>query len=201
MHAPILINGETILDSDRLREVRNPANHNELVGQFMSGEPADADAAVAAANSAHRHWSSTTAAERAELLLSAAAEIEENNAERAELLTREHGKPLPEASHDVGGAPKILRYYADLAERFDEPHVTEDDLGRIVRRLHPMGPMAIIVPWNAPVYLAYLMIAPALLAGNSVVVKPPSYTPLALSDTLAVLASQLPDGVVNVVPG
>lgn len=135
------------------------------------------------------------------MLLAAASELEATNAHRAELLTREHGKPLSEAGHDVGGAPRILRYYAGLASRYGTPDVSDGELGRIEKWRRPMGPMAIIVPWNAPVYLAYLMIAPALLAGNTLVVKPPSFTPLALTDTLAVLDSLLPDGVVNVVPG
>lgn len=200
MDAPILINGEAAA-TGRVRDVTNPARHGEVVGRFSAGTAEDTDAAVSAASTAYHAWAALSAAERSELLLAAAAEIEQGNEQRAELLTREHGKPRSEAAHDVAGAPKILRYYAGLATRFDTPEITEDELGRIVRRHRPMGPMAIIVPWNAPVYLAYLMIGPALLAGNTLVVKPPSYTPLALSDTLRVLDDHLPPGVINVVPG
>lgn len=201
IEASMLINGERSIAPGAQREVRNPADHDDVVGRFSAGTQADARFAVEAATGAFRAWAALSAAQRAEVMLAAADEIEEGNAERANILTREHGKTLAEATHDVGGAPKILRYYAGLAERFDTPDVTEDELGRIVRRHVPTGPMAIIVPWNAPVYLAYLMIAPALLAGNTLVVKPPSYTPLALSGTLDVLARHLPDGVVNVVTG
>ena len=200
IQASILIDGQ-LESADELRDVRNPANHEDIVGRLASGTAGHARSAVEAATRAFPAWSALSAAERADLLLAAADEIEAGNPERAKILTREHGKPLSEASHDVGGAPKILRYYAGLADRFDTPEVTDDDLGRIVRRHVPMGPMAIIVPWNAPVYLAYLMIAPALLAGNTLVVKPPSYTPLALSETLAVLGRHLPPGVINAVPG
>lgn len=199
--APILIAGTEHFDEERSRPVFNPAAHDLVVGRYAAGTADDAAAAVASAQSAFPAWAGLRAKERAELMLAAAADIEANNEGRARLLTLEHGKPLSESTHDVGGAPRILRYYAGLAERFDTAEVTDDEMGRIERRRHPMGPMAVIVPWNAPVYLAYLMIAPGLLAGNTVVVKPASYTPLALSSTLRVLNRILPPGVVNVVPG
>lgn len=201
MDAPILIDGERKLADGQLRQVMNPARHDEVVGRYVAADAQHARAAVAAAAAAYPAWSTLSAGQRAELMLAAAAEIEEGNSARTELLTREHGKPRAEAAHDVAGAPKVLRYYAGLAARLDTPDVSEDELGRIVRRHQPMGPMAVIVPWNAPVYLAYLMIAPALLVGNTLVVKPPSYTPLALTDTLQVLDKHLPEGVINVVPG
>ncbi|MEX0698954.1 MAG: aldehyde dehydrogenase family protein [Acidimicrobiia bacterium] len=201
MQAQILINGEVSDGAVELRAVLNPARRTEVVGHYPAATARHADAAVAAATSAFAAWSTSTASQRAEMMLAAADALEDGNEERAELLTREHGKTLSEAAHDVAGASKILRYYAGLASRLNEPQQTESELGRIEKRLRPMGPMAVIVPWNAPVYLAYLMIAPALLAGNTVVVKPPSYTPLALWDTLSILDQQLPDGVVNVVPG
>lgn len=201
MQAQILINGETSNGAVEMRPVLNPARRGEVVGHYAAATAQQADAAIAAATSAFSGWSTLTASGRAEMMLAAADAIEDGNEERAELLTREHGKPLSEAAHDVAGAPKILRYYAGLASRLDEPQQTVNELGRIEKRLRPMGPMAVIVPWNAPVYLSYLMIAPALLAGNTLVVKPPSYTPLALWDTLRILDRHLPDGVINVVPG
>ncbi len=201
MDAPILIDGRRRFDPNDARVVSNPARKGEVVGRFAVGDADDASAAVDAARRAFRAWSGLTASQRAEVMLAAASAIEDGNGDRARLLTRENGKTLAEATHDVGGAPKILRYYAGLAGRLDSSDVTEDELGRIERRRKAMGPVAVIVPWNAPVYLAYLMIAPSLLAGNTVVVKPPSYAPLALGDTLAVLAEHLPPGVLNVVPG
>ncbi len=201
MDAPILIDGQTQFDADHALVVTNPAHHTEAVGRRAVGTGGYAQAAVEAATSAFEGWSALTAAERAQRMLAAAEAIEAGNDERAKILTREHGKPLSEAAHDVGGAPKILRYYAGLADRLDTPDVTNDNLGRIVRLLRPMGPTAVIAPWNAPVYLSYLMIAPALLAGNTIVIKPPSYTPLAVTDTLLELDRHLPSGVINVVPG
>jgi aldehyde dehydrogenase len=199
MDATVIINGETVPTGTR--EVVNPSRHDQVVGRVALGTSDHVDAAVATAREVFGGWSTLPASERADLMLTAADAIEVGNGDRAELLTREHGKPLVEARHDVAGAPRILRYYAGLATRFDTPEISEDELGHIERWHRPMGPMAVIVPWNAPVYLAYLMIAPALLAGNTLVVKPPSHTPLALSDTLRVLDDHLPGGVVNVVPG
>jgi aldehyde dehydrogenase len=201
MDAPLLIAGKARFDEGASRPVNNPARRDEVVGRFMAGTATDADAAVVAATAAFRAWAALSAKERAEGMLAAAADIEAGNPERARLLTLEHGKTLAEAAHDVAGAPRILRYYAGLAERYDTPEVEDGELGRLERRRRPMGPVAVIVPWNAPVYLAYLMVAPALLAGNTIVVKPPSYNPLALSDTLRILSDHLPPGVVNVVPG
>lgn len=199
MDAAILVNGRRM--SGEMRDVVNPARHSEVVGRFTAGNAGHVGSAVAAALDAYPTWARLSAGERANHMLEAAAAIEEGSPTRAELLTREHGKTLGESAHDVGGAPRILRYYAGLADRLDTPRVTRDELGHLVYRHRPMGPMAVIVPWNAPVYLAYLMIGPSLLAGNTLVVKPASYTPLALCDTLSVLDSHLPDGVVNVVPG
>ncbi len=199
MDAAILIGGKPV--AAPFNPVINPARRDEVVGRVAIGTGEHAAGAVDEANQAFRDWSALTAVERAGMLRAAAEDLEASNPGRAELLTREHGKPLSEAVHDVGGAPRILRYYADLASRFDTPEVSEGELGRIERWRRPMGTMAVIVPWNAPVYLAYLMIAPALLAGNTIVVKPAGYAPLALAHTLTILDGHLPDGVVNVVPG
>ena len=189
------------VEPDRAVPIRNPARRSETVGHVAMAAPEDVGAAVGAAESASAIWAARSARERAELLLAAASAIEEGVDERAELLTREHGKPVGEARMDAGGAVKILRYYAGLAERFDPPEVTEDERGRVVRTRVPYGPTAVIAPWNAPVYLSFLMVAPALLAGNTVVIKPSEVVPLACTETLAIAATELPPGVLNVVLG
>lgn len=200
--APLIIDGRARpVDPDRLRLVRSPAATDTVVGHVALGTPEDVDAAVHAAAAAAGEWAALTAGRRAERMLAAADALEPGLEARAQLLTREHGKPLHESRMDVGGAGKILRYYAGLAERYDTPDVTVDDRGRIVRTRVPFGVTAVIAPWNAPVYLSFLMVAPALLAGNTVVIKPSEVVPLACIDTLRVVADQLPPGVLNVVPG
>ncbi len=118
----------------------------------------------------------------------------------AALLSREHGKTPREAAAEIAGAVQILRWHSEQAAAL-EPVVVHGDSGRMVTRRVPVGVVAVIVPWNYPVLLAQLMVAPALLAGNCVVVKLPDHSPLALSRVLHWLASALPDGVLNVIAG
>ncbi len=200
--APIVIGGqERPLDEERCLPVIDPAHRHRVVGHVALATERDVDEAVAAAAAALPAWRAMAAADRADAMRQAADAIEADVEPRAELLTREHGKILAEARHDAQGAVRILRYYARLAERYDRPDVSDDQRGRIVRKRMPFGVVAVIVPWNAPIYLGFLMLAPALLAGNTVVVKPAEEVPLALADALRVLARSLPPGVVNAVPG
>ncbi|WFE34610.1 aldehyde dehydrogenase family protein [Micromonospora sp. WMMD975] len=187
--------------SDRL-PVRNPADHRELVGTVALGTAEQVDRALDLAVAAAPGWAALTAAGRAELLRAAADALDrQDTAARAMLLTREHGKVLWESTLDVGGAAAILRYYAGLAAEFDAEVDHRNAVGTARFRRRPLGVTAVIVPWNYPVYLASLMLVPALLAGNPVVVKPSEVAPLALTETLRTLAAALPAGVVTVVPG
>jgi aldehyde dehydrogenase len=182
--------------------VVNPARVDETVGRVALGTAEHVDRAVAAASAAFPAWSRLTAHERAEQMAAAAAAITAASGPLAELLTREQGKVLWESRVDVGGAAHILGYYTGLADRLAEDQVFRQDArGTIWSGRRPMGVTGVIVPWNSPVYLAFLGIAPALLAGNTVVVKPSELAPLTLSAVLEILAETLPEGVVNVVPG
>ena len=196
---------------------------NEVVGEVAIGTAEHVDRAVTAASAAFRGWSATSPQERAELLRAAAADLAGYVPDLAELLTLEQGKVRWESTIDVGGAAHILGYYVGLAEQLGRqraqrseargqaagilgPLATDevfrsDARGTIYTGRRPMGVTGVIVPWNSPVYLAFLGVAPALLAGNTVVVKPSEYAPLALSRVLDVLAAHLPAGVVNTVPG
>ncbi|MFF5365355.1 aldehyde dehydrogenase family protein [Streptomyces scabiei] len=181
--------------------VVNPARTGEIVGTYALAGPRVVDEVVGNAVAAATVWGSLGGAERGRLLHAAADALERDTEARAELLTREQGKVLWESRLDVGGAPRLLRYYADIAPAVDEETVVRDERGTTVVRRLPMGPTVVIVPWNYPVYLCMMVLAPALAAGNPVIVKPSEFAPLALTETLALLASTLPDGVVNVVPG
>lgn len=198
--APVRV-GRTWRNPENSVPVINPARTEEVVGHVAIGAAEDVNDAVAAADEALPAWAALGVAERARLLLRAAEGIEAGVPDRSRLLTREHGKVLWESRADAMGAVRILRYYAGLAEKYAQDEVIEDERGRIVMTRRPMGVGAVIVPWNYPVLLAFLMIAPALLAGNTLVVKPSEVTPLALDDTLRVLTDELPSGVVSAVPG
>lgn len=199
--APVLIGGRERLSD--FAPVVNPAHTDEVVGEFALGTKEHVDAAVDAATSAMAHWSTLSAVERAGYLLRAADLLEAGSAERAALLTREVGKVLWESRVDVGGAPLMLRYYASLAdevERLREAPINSTRGHAVLRRV-PAGPVGIITPWNTPVHLGFMALAPALIAGNTAVVKVPEEAPLALSDGLQILAAVLPQGVLSIVPG
>lgn len=198
--SPVLVAGER-LDSP-LQPVRNPARTSEVVGQVAVGTADHVDRAVDAAAAAFPGWAGLTPHERAAQLATAAEAITAAAGPLAELLTREQGKVLWESRVDVGGAAHILGWYTTQADHIAEDRVFRQDArGTVWTGRRPMGVTGVIVPWNSPVYLAFLGVAPALLAGNTVVVKPSEFAPLTLSRVLEVLAANLPVGVVNVVPG
>lgn len=200
VRAPVLVAGQELV-ADEVA-VRNPARRSEVVGWVALGGAGHVDAAVTAAEQAFPAWARLPVAERAARLAGAADVLERDAAGLARLLTREQGKVLWESGVDVGGAAHILRWYVGVADRLAEDEVfRQDERGTVYLGRRPMGVTGVIVPWNSPVYLAFLGIAPALLAGNTVVVKPSELAPLALGQVLRVLAEQLPGGVVNVVPG
>jgi acyl-CoA reductase-like NAD-dependent aldehyde dehydrogenase len=186
--------------------VVNPADIGETVGEYAVSGADDVDSAVRAAHESFPGWRELGAYRRAELMLDAANELERLAPELAPVISLEVGKVLAESKVDASGAPGLLRAFAalaDLAER--EIDVTADDASRPatsarIRRV-PVGPVAVISPWNTPVYLTFNMVAPALISGCTVVVKPPEVAPLAVTAMLRRCAELLPPGVLNVVPG
>jgi acyl-CoA reductase-like NAD-dependent aldehyde dehydrogenase len=190
------IDGESV-PAARTLGVINPAT-GEVHAQAPDCSREQLDRAMAAAAGAYRGWRSDIEARRkalhaaGDLLMAKASEL-------APVLTAEQGKPLKEASLEVMGAAVWLKYYADL----DLPReVIQDDeraFVEVVRR--PMGVVAAITPWNYPLLLAAWKIAPALLAGNTIVLKPSPYTPLTTLKAGELLREVLPAGVFNVVSG
>jgi aldehyde dehydrogenase len=140
-------------------------------------------------------------AERAAQLRDAAAAVLDDLEDRAVTLVRESGKVIAEARNEQRAASRTLEYYADVAEAFRLTEELPSANGQVLVAREPMGVASVIVPWNAPILLALLGVAPALAAGNTVVVKPSSEAPLALIDFLRVVAERLPDGVLSVVTG
>lgn len=196
---PLVIDGCDV--DGPIREVRNPARLAETVGGYVTGNRATVDTAVTAAEAAFTRWAARASRDRADALTRTADTLDADLARLSTLLTREHGKILADASAEIANTARTLRYYAGLADYVSRETITEDHRGRIVERRVAMGVVAVIVPWNYPVLLATLMIAPALMAGNTVVVKLPDNSPLALALVLRKLANALEPGVLNVVAG
>ncbi|MEW2119385.1 aldehyde dehydrogenase family protein [Streptomyces sp. NPDC005474] len=178
--------------------VVNPAT-GEPFAEAADCGPAELDAVVARARAAWPAWRSDPAARSA--ALSAAADAAETVADDlAVLLTREQGKPLAEARSEVSRLAARLRYFAALVPRTRD--VGDGRAGvRSQLRWQSVGPVAAIVPWNFPLQLASSKIAPALAAGNTVVLKPSPLTPLATRLLGNVLSGVLPPGVLTVVTG
>jgi len=197
--SPLFIAGAEV--PGEAAEVRNPARLTETVGSYGRAGRDLAETAVTAAHRAFPGWANTPAARRAHLLLAGVADVEAEIPALATLLTREHGKILADATAELTNTVKTLRYYAGLADHVERETRTDDHRGRIIERHVPMGVVAVVVPWNYPVLLATLMYAPALMAGNTVVLKLPDNAPLALSSVLLHLARRLPPGVLNVLAG
>ncbi|AZM44430.1 aldehyde dehydrogenase [Streptomyces sp. WAC 06738] len=177
--------------------VVDPAT-GEAFDEAPDQQPDELDGVVDRAYGAWRGWRADPAARTAALRVAAGA-VEAAGDDLARLLTREQGKPLAESCAEVARTAARLRYFADLA-----PRTRRIVDGRPVRsevRWRPLGPVAAIVPWNFPLQLAAAKFAPALAAGNTVVLKPSPFTPLATRLLGSVLAAALPEDVLTVVTG
>ena len=203
--AQALINGEQVsAKSGEEMPVVNPATEEEL-GSVPKGGPEDVDAAVAAAKEAFKEWSKQDPDDRAALMRAAIAKIQENGKEIAQLLTKEQGKPFPESMGELHHFLHGMNYYADLASKVEGiyanlPSALGTAYGMVIKK--PIGVCAAIVPYNFPLTLMGTKIAPALAAGNTVVVKPANTTPLATLRVVELMQeAEIPPGVINVVTG
>jgi acyl-CoA reductase-like NAD-dependent aldehyde dehydrogenase len=178
-------------------EVLDPAT-DDVVGTAPDCSPEELDQAVAASVAAGPTWAGDEDARRAALAAGARA-IRQAVEELAPLLTSEQGKPLSDARMEVNWAADCLDYYAELV--VPDRLVRDDDSGRVEISRRPVGTVAAITPWNFPISTASCKLAPALAAGNTVVLKPSPFTPLTTLRLGAVLAQVLPPGVLNVVSG
>ncbi|WP_313802339.1 aldehyde dehydrogenase family protein [Sphingobium sp.] len=176
---------------------------NPATGQEMARAPdctyEHVDAAVLAARRAFPAWRALSTAERSAMLRTAAIILSEHVEALAVLLTSEQGKPLADARSEILGAAFWLKSFAKLELPI---HVDEDHAGRRWETRHiPVGVVGAISPWNFPVLLSFFKIAPALAAGNTVVMKPSPYTPLTMLRIGALLGDVLPPGVLNMICG
>lgn len=176
----------------------------KVLGRVPLAGADDVDAAVSAAAEALRGpWGATRGSQRAESMRAMAASLQARAKETATLVSRENGMPRRLSLGANGFFPSIaLNYYAGLAEHSDEEDLRPGALSQVTVCHEPIGVVAAVVPWNYPMGLAAMKIAPALAAGCSVVLKPPPETALdAYVWADAALEAGLPPGVLNVIPG
>ena len=181
----------------------NPADTREVVAQYPLSAREDALAAIAAAQAAAPGWAATTPPARGRVLSKASQILESRKAELAQLLTREEGKTLPEATGEVQRAADILRFFGGISYTLGGQTLPHDLPGNLLfTRREPLGVVGLITPWNFPIAIPAWKMAPALLAGNAVVLKPASQAPAMALELAKVLAEAgVPKGVLNVVTG
>ncbi|SMX67695.1 aldehyde dehydrogenase (NAD+) [Brevibacterium sp. 239c] len=199
------IGGAWTASSDMTRNpVTDPAT-NEQWGSVPAATEAELDQAVGGARAALPEWSGLQAADRAEFLVRIADEIEARAEDLALTNTLENGTPITETRGAAANAAGIFRHFATLASWLDDEDARLFPVGdgsySVVRK-DPVGVCALVAPWNFPINLVVVKLAPALLAGCSVVIKPASVTPLSIRFIIdAVAAAGVPAGVVNLLTG
>ena len=189
--------GGLLVHSERVIEVVDPST-GDVFAEAPSASEADVGRAVAAAAGAFREWA-TDASERSRALRAAAAAIEGAADELGRLTTLEMGRPL---AASVAEAKATAAFFADSADLELSADLVRDDgtnVARVTRR--PLGVVAAIVPWNSPLYVSAMKLGPALVAGNTVVLKPSPEAPLAVLRLGELLRQAFPAGVVNVISG
>ncbi|MEW6126358.1 MAG: aldehyde dehydrogenase family protein [Acidobacteriota bacterium] len=203
-HECNFINGKWVAPaSGEYLENRNPADTRELVGRFPASNAEDVNQAVAAAKAAFQIWRKTPAPRRAEILFKAGEILIRRKDEFARAMTREMGKVLKETSGDVQEAIDMTYFIAGEGRRL-HGYTTKAELpnktAMCVRE--PIGVCGLITPWNFPMAIPSWKILPALICGNTVVIKPAEDTPLSTYNFVeALIEAGVPAGVVNIVSG
>lgn len=204
-YEPFFLAGQWIDAGDRAtRAVIDPAT-GETITTVADATAADVDAAVAVAAAAYadRRWSGMVPLERARILGRVADLIEENLEELAILETRDNGKPIERSRADTGMAARTFRHFAGAPSRLTGTVIPIDGgAHHVYTTYEPVGPVAIILPWNFPIMTAAFKLAPALAAGCPVIAKPAEDTPLTLLRLAGLMAEAgIPEGIVSVLTG
>ncbi|MER6085457.1 aldehyde dehydrogenase family protein [Streptomyces sp. NPDC001833] len=194
----MLIGGRTVPAEGTPLKVLNPATE-AIVGRVPDATDAQLQQAVDAAARAFETWRTVPLEERRAAVRGLAGILREHREELAALLTAEQGKPLEQARGEIAAAAAWCEGTAALD--FPEEELREDATHRVRIRRVSLGPVAGIVPWNFPVAQAFWKIAPALVTGNTIVIKPSPFTPLSALRIGELLRDALPAGVLNIVTG
>ena len=196
------IDGRFVTHEGETLEVRNPATH-DLLAHVPDADASVVDEAVAAARRAQPAWEQLPAIERAGYLRQVSAKLREHSERLAKTISREQGKVLPLARVEVAFTADYIDYMAEWARRLEGEVLNSDRPGEHMFLLRkPLGVVAGVLPWNFPFFLIARKMAPALITGNTIVVKPSEETPLnALEFTRLLAETDMPPGVFNLVCG
>ena len=199
----LFINGKFVPNGDReMIQVLNPATE-EVISEVPKATAEDVEAAVDAAYEAQKSWAKVPPIKRAQYLMELAAMVRENHDLFAQINTEENGKMLSQSMDEAGWLADYIQYFAAMARHIKGEIIPSDRPNEnIFLYKMPIGVVAGIMPWNFPLFLLGRKVAPVLLAGNTVVLKPSSDTPNgAYEFAKLVEKSSLPAGVINVITG
>jgi betaine-aldehyde dehydrogenase len=198
----LLIDGERVPSAEGATfETVNPAR-DEVFRTVAQAGPEDADRAVRAAARAFEDWGARTPIQRAKVLYRWADLIDEHADELALIETRDMGMAIGDARWCAHNAAAVMRYYAGAVDKFFGSTIPVDRDGIVLTFREPIGVTALITPWNFPLNIGNWKTAPAIAAGNTVVLKPASLSPLSVLRYAELgLEAGLPAGVLNVLPG
>jgi acyl-CoA reductase-like NAD-dependent aldehyde dehydrogenase len=198
------IGGEWVpADSGETSEILNPSNPSEVLGTTPRSGAKETERAIEAAVAAFPEWKAMLPSARGAILMEAASIIESRTDDLAQLMAREVGKAMKESQAEVARAAAILRYYGSEGWRLPGimPPSTRPGI-QISSIREPVGIVALITPWNFPLAIPTWKLAPALICGNTIVIKPASQASLDAAALVGILAEAgLPDGVLNMVTG
>jgi aminobutyraldehyde dehydrogenase len=202
LHQQMFIDGRFVdAESGAVDPILAPAT-GERFADAARADTADVDRAVRAAEEAFRGWAKTPVGERARAILKLADRVEDDLETLAQIESRNAGKPIGFARDEIGMIPDHLRFFAGAARSLEGRAAGEYIPGKmsIIRR-DPLGVVGSVAPWNFPLLMAIWKIAPAVLTGNTLVLKPSEHTPFSVLRLAELAADLLPPGVLNVVTG
>ncbi len=179
----------------------NPANPSEIAGYAPVNTREDAVRAIEAAAEAFPEWANTPIDERVRRMERAIEKMKAATPEITRLLSREHGKALYDSEGEMAVSFMWMEFACRIVKEVLQEKIKEHDRGKTIITYDPVGVVSAISPWNYPIALSTIKIAPALLAGNTMVLKPSPFAPLAVSMVTHIIAEEFPPGVLNLVHG
>src|SRR5439155_1514563 len=187
---------------ERVRDI-HPPRRGEARGELAVSPPADVTHAIDAAAAAYQEWRRTPAPQRGDIVRKAADLMERRRVELARLLTEEEGKTLPESLAEVDRSVANVLFAAAQGTRLTGETIPSAQRGTFIYTVRdPLGVVACITPWNFPIAIPAWKLAPALVAGNAVVFKPATLTPLCAAQVVqCFIHGGVPDGVLNMILG
>jgi acyl-CoA reductase-like NAD-dependent aldehyde dehydrogenase len=189
------------ITTEQYTEVKDPGRIKDVVGLVAKGSVHHVDQAVEAAQLAFLSWRTTSLEHRIALLKKAADQLEEQTSTLAVIISKENGMLLSATKGEIGLAVMAIRNLTELAIDVFEPKVAEDATGWVGIEKKPIGVIAAIIPWNAPIVLTMQKLTPALVTGNTLVFKPSPFASMGVTIALKKIAELFPPGVINVIHG